>query len=322
MTRRFINQLTDGETIEEVFLANEKQLRRNRAGNPYIQLRLSDRTGSVVAMLWNASQGEFENIENGDYVRVKGNAQLFNGTMQIIAKGFSSVPTAQIDPADFETLSKANIDQLAQHATHMLRGMKNVHLRNLAETFILDDELMAKLQMAPAGVKNHHAYQGGLLQHIVSLMELAQKVSGHYQNVDDDLLLLGSFLHDLGKIEELTYQRDLGYSDEGQLIGHIVIGVRILDQKIAETEKMSGEPVPEELVFRLRHMIVSHHGEYQFGSPKLPMTPEAVALRYIDILDARLHAIDQLIEDDLNEESAWTNYVPALDRKFYKGSID
>lgn len=322
MGRRFINQLTDGETIEEVFLANEKQLRRNRAGNPYVQIRLSDKTGSVVAMLWNANQGEFEKIDNGDYVRVKGNAQLFNGSMQVIAKSFNSVPSNQIDPADFETLSKTNIDQLAQQASQMLRAMKNVHLRNLAECFIVDDELMSKIQKAPAGVKNHHAYQGGLLQHIVSLMELAQKVSGHYEKVDDDLLLLGAFLHDLGKIEELTYERDLGYSDEGQLIGHIVIGVRILDQKIAETEKMSGEPIPEELVYRLRHMIVSHHGEYEYGSPKLPMTPEAVALRYIDILDARLHAIDQLIEDDLNEESAWTNYVPALDRKFYKGNSE
>ena len=322
MARRFINQLTDGETIEEVFLANEKQLRRNRAGNPYVQIRLSDKTGSVVAMLWNANQGEFEKIDNGDYVRVKGNAQLFNGSMQVIAKSFNSVPSNQIDPADFETLSKTNIDQLAQQASLMLRAMKNVHLRNLAECFIVDDELMSKIQKAPAGVKNHHAYQGGLLQHIVSLMELAQKVSGHYDRVDDDLLLLGAFLHDLGKIEELTYERDLGYSDEGQLIGHIVIGVRILDQKIAETEKMSGEPIPQELVYRLRHMIVSHHGEYEYGSPKLPMTPEAVALRYIDILDARLHAIDQLIEDDLNEESAWTNYVPALDRKFYKGTSE
>lgn len=320
MARRFVNQLTDGELIDEVFLANEKQLRRNRAGNPYVQLRLSDRTGSVVAMLWNANQSEFDKVENGDYVRVKGNAQLFNGTMQVIAKSFSTVPGVQIDPADFETLSQTNIDQLASQATQMLRAMKNVHLRNLAECFIVDDQLMSKIQRAPAGVKNHHAYQGGLLQHIVSLMEIARIIAAHYSNVDDDLLLMGAFLHDLGKIEELTYERDLGYSDEGQLIGHIVIGVRILDQKIAETEKMAGEPVPQELVYRLRHMIVSHHGEYAYGSPKLPMTPEAVALRYIDILDARLHSIDQLIEDDLNEDSAWTNFIPALDRKFYKGS--
>ena len=137
---------------------------------------------------------------------------------------------------------------------------------------------MAKFAMAPAGTKNHHAYHGGLLEHVVNLMEVVLRVSPCYPQIDRDLLLMGAFLHDLGKIDELSYDRGLSYSDEGQLIGHLVMAVAMLDQKVAEAEKLSGEPIPAETVLRLKHMIVSHHGEYAFGSPKLPMTLEAVAL--------------------------------------------
>jgi 3'-5' exoribonuclease len=152
-------------------------------------------------------------------------------------------------------------------------------------------------------------------------MKLVSLVASHYPELDADMLTLGAFVHDIGKIEELTYERELGYSDAGQLMGHVVLGVGIVEDKIRATEKLTGEPFPEQLRLRLLHMVLSHHGEYEFGSPKLPMTLEAVALHYLDNLDAKLHNLGQLIRDDVNTESAWTPYQAAIGRKMFKTSM-
>jgi 3'-5' exoribonuclease len=319
MARRFVSDLGDGDAIDQIFLASEKQLRTNRNGNLYLQLRLSDRTGSVTAMLWNAQQKHFDGFENGDFVTVKGTSQIYNGSMQVLAREVTKTSGDGIDESDFITLSTQKLETLVARMAEMLREMKNVSLRDLAECFLLDEAFMDQLKRAPAGVKNHHAYHGGLLEHLVSLMEVALLVSPRYPKLDQDLLIFGAFLHDIGKIRELTYSPDLGYSDQGQLLGHMVQGVVILDEMIAETVKQSGEAFPESLANQLRHMIVSHHGSYEFGSPKLPMTLEAVALHYLDSLDAKLHSFEQLIEEDVNPNSPWTVYHPSIGRKLYKG---
>ena len=201
----------------------------------------------------------------------------------------------------------------------LLRSMSNPHLLTLAECFLIDETFMKGLRSAPAGIKNHHAYRGGLLEHVLSLMEVAHLVAPRYAELDADKLLIGAFLHDIGKIRELTYEPDLGYSTQGQLLGHLVQGVSMLDEMIAETEKQSNEPFPEDLANQLRHMIVSHHGTLEFGSPKVPMTLEAIALHHLDNLDAKLHSVKQLIADDVNTDSPWTVYHPSLGRKLYKG---
>ncbi len=319
MAHRFINELVDGEAIDEIYLASEKQLRPNRNGNLYLQVRLSDRTGSLTAMLWNANQTNYDVFENGDFVRVKGTSQFYNGGMQVIAKGFDKADAQKIDESEFITLSVVAVEQMTQRLGEMLRGINNMHLRNLGECFLVDETFMHKIRSAPAGIKNHHAYRGGLLEHVVSLMEVCQLVAPRYPDIDPDLLLMGAFLHDIGKIDELTYEPDLGYSDPGQLIGHLVQGVCILDEKIRETEKQTAEDFPAELANRLRHMIVSHHGQYEFGSPKLPMTMEAIALHHLDNLDAKLHCARQMINEDANTESVWTVYNPGIGRKIYKG---
>ena len=319
MSHRFINQFGDREPVDEVFLAAEKQLRTNRQGNLYMQMRLSDRSASVTAMMWNAGEKVYRSFENGDYVRVQGTAQFYNGALQMILTRIEPVDAREVDESDFVTLGTMDIDQLAERLREMLRSMNNYPLRNLAECFLIDEEFMDGLTSAPAGVKNHHAYHGGLLEHVLSLMELTAVVAPRYPDIDRDLLLMGAFLHDAVKIRELTYERDLGYSDEGQLIGHLVIAVGMLDQKVHEAEELSGETFPEELALRLKHMIVSHHGEYEFGSPKLPMTLEAVALHYMDNLDAKMHSLGQLIRDDANTDSPWTPYQANLGRKLFKG---
>ncbi|QEG24556.1 3'-5' exoribonuclease YhaM family protein [Mariniblastus fucicola] len=318
MTRRFVNELGDGENLDQVFLASEKQLRTNRNGNLYLQLRVSDRTGSLTAMLWNAQQKHFDCFENGDYVTVKGTAQVYNGSMQVLAREIKK-SDGKVDEADFITLSTQKLESMVARLAEMLRSISSEPLRNLAECFLLDEDFMSSLKRAPAGVKNHHAYHGGLLDHMLSLMEVSLLVAPRYPELDQDLLLFGAFLHDLGKTRELTYSPDLGYSDQGQLLGHMVQGVVMLDEKIAEVEKQTDTEFPGKIADQLRHMIVSHHGTLEFGSPKVPMTLEAVALHYLDSLDAKLHSFQQLIEDDVNPNSAWTVYHPSIGRKIYKG---
>jgi 3'-5' exoribonuclease len=319
MTRRFVNQIGYQEAVNEVFLASGKQLRPNRNGNLYLQFEVSDRTGSIDARMWNASDSVYKSFENGDYVRVEGSTQLFQGSVQLIVSRVNRVEPAEVAPEDFVALPPVAVDTLMVRMTEMLRGMTDPHLRNLAECFLLDEPLMAKLGLAPAGVKNHHAYRGGLLEHIVNLMEVVDRVCPCYPQLDRDLLLTGAFLHDLGKVDELSYERDLAYTDEGQLIGHLVMAVGMLDAKAAESERLSGEPIPTETLLRLKHMLVSHHGEYEFGSPKLPMTLEAIALCLLDNLDAKINSFQQLIRDDLNVDSTWTGYNANLSRKLYKG---
>jgi len=321
MPRRYINELTHQESIDEVFVANDKQLRPNRAGNLYLQIELSDRSGSIAARIWNASDALYKSFDNGDYIHVSGTAQLFQGAMQIIATKLHKVDPAEVDEADFIPLPAVAVDKLVLRLGEILRSINDPALQTLAECFVMDEPFMAKLMMAPAGTKNHHAYHGGLLEHIVGLMEVVLRVCPCYPQISRDMLLMGAFLHDLGKTGELSYQHGLAYTDEGQLIGHLVMAVEMLNAKIAEAEKLSGEPIAEETVLRLKHIILSHHGEYAFGSPKLPMTLEAVALTMLDNLDAKINTFSTLMKEDPNVDSPWTTYNPNLDRKLYKGAV-
>ena len=319
MSRRFINQLGENESIDEVFVVSEKQLRTNRNGNLYLTMRLADKTGSVTGMMWNANDRVYDSFDNGDFLHVQGSTQFYNGSLQMIVSRVERAIAERVDETDFVTLTSTDVDQLAMRLREMLRAMRNVHLRNLAECFLADESFMTKFAAAPAGIKNHHAYRGGLMEHVVGLMEVTALIAPRYDGLDPDFLLMGAFLHDIGKTDELTYERDLGYSDEGQLIGHIVMAVGMVDEKVREAEKLSGEAFPQELALRLKHMIVSHHGQYDFGSPKLPMTLEAVALHFLDNLDSKMHTVKQLMSEDANSASRWTTYQPSLGRKFFKG---
>ncbi|HMC12159.1 MAG TPA: OB-fold nucleic acid binding domain-containing protein [Pirellulaceae bacterium] len=320
--RRFVNQLGERENIDQVFLVADKQLRANRNGNLYLQLRLTDKTGSLTGMLWNASDNVFNSVATGNYLRVAGTTQVYNGQMQMIVTRIEPADARQIDDQDFVMVSSEEIDKLAQRLVELLRGVQNVHLRNLAECFLADEEFMGKFTTAPAGIKNHHAYRGGLLAHVVSLMEVCRVVAPRYPELDGDMLLLGAFLHDAGKIDELTYDTEFGYSDEGQLIGHVVMILSTVEDKVAESERLAGDKFPPELLLRLKHLIVSHHGEYQYGSPKLPMTLEAIALHLLDNLDAKLYSVAQIMKEDVGSESAWTSYNQSLGRKFFKGQAE
>src|SRR5438876_9129975 len=277
MSRRSIQQLADGDTIDEVYLVTDKQLRANRNGNLYLQMELRDRTGSISARLWNAGENLFRMFDVGDFLVVRGKVQLFQGALQVILNYIERAETEKVDLSDFLPHTEQDVSKLLERLRGYLLRLGNPHLRALAECFLMDDEFLRGFCRAPAGVRNHHAYLGGLLEHVVTLLDAADRILPLYPELDRDLLLMGIFLHDIGKVRELSFQRVFGYTDEGQLVGHLVIGVEMLNEKVARTPDLTGEPFPDELLLRLKHMILSHHGSYEFGSPKLPMTPEAIA---------------------------------------------
>jgi 3'-5' exoribonuclease len=315
-----VNQLINGESVDESFLVADKQLRANRQGNLYLHLELRDKTGSISARLWNASEGLARTFEPGDYLHVRGKTQVFQGALQIIASHVELINPSQLEAEDFLPQSSQNVARLTARLRELMLGLKNPHLRALVECFLIDEEFVRKFTTAPAGIKHHHAYHGGLLEHVVTLLTIADRIVDLYPELDRDLLLTGIFLHDIGKIDELSYDRAFAYSDEGQLVGHLVMGVEMVRSKVEQTSDLTGEPFPPELLLRLKHMIVSHHGTYEFGSAKVPMTLEAIALHYLDSLDAKVHAFTREIREDPSRESSWTPFHPNLGRRLFKGS--
>jgi 3'-5' exoribonuclease len=319
MTRQLVQQLGDGDAVDDVFLVVDKQLRANRNGNLYIQTILRDRTATIDARQWNAGEALFRSFEPGDFVHVKGKVQLFQGAFQLILTQLERVEPGRVNLADFLPQSDQDVNKLLEKLRSILLKLSNPHLRALIECFLMDDEFVRSFCQAPAGIRNHHAYLGGLIEHVVTILESAERILPVYPNLDRDLLLSGIFLHDLGKVRELSFSRAFAYSDEGQLVGHIVIGVEMLNEKAAKVPDLTGEPFPKELLLRLKHMILSHHGTYEFGSPRLPMTPEAIALHHLDNFDAKVHSFTRDIRDDPNKRSAWTPFNQSLGRRLFKG---
>jgi 3'-5' exoribonuclease len=317
--RKRITELVGGAQTDQVFLATRKQLRPNRNGQLYLQVELADRSGAITGRMWNASDEDFEAFDEGDFVRVEGTVQLYSGALQIIVTAINRVDPRSVDEGEFRVLSTADVERLAGELAHLLGGIRSASLRRLVEAVLADAELMAAFKRSPAGVKQHHAYAGGLLEHVVNLLHLADLVAPRYPAVDRDLLLVGVLLHDIGKTLELESERGFSYTDAGQLLGHVLLGLELVDEKIREVEERSGEAFDAETAVRVKHMIASHHGEYAFGAPKLPMTLEAIALHHLDQLDARMAATVQLMQNEAAIDGGWTQYHANLGRKFFKG---
>src|SRR5437899_10986886 len=322
MARRFIQQLADGDTIDDIYLVTDKQLRANRNGNLYLQIELRDRSGSITGRLWNAGEHLFRSFDVGDFLFTKGKVQLFQGALQVILSHIERSEAEKVELADFLPHTEQDVDKLLDRLRGTLLRLSNPHLRALAECFLMDEQFIRDFRQVPAGVRNHHAYLGGLLEHVVTLLDGAERLLPLYPELDKDVVLMGIFLHDVGKVRELTYQRVFSYTDEGQLVGHLVIGLEMRGEKAAKVPDLTGEPFPEEMLLRLKHMILSHHGTYEFGSPKLPMTPEAIFLNCLDNLDAKVHSFSRDIREDRNQTSAWTQFNQSLQRRLYKGAID
>lgn len=317
--RRYVEQLRDGDNLDDVYLVTDRQVRANRNGNPFLLLELRDRTGGIQARMWNAGEQQAREFAPGDFLHTTGKVQLFQGSLQAILNTIDRVEPQKVELTDFLPHTEQSIPKLMERLKGYLLRLGNHHLRALCECFLIDDEFMRGFTTCPAGVKLHHAYVGGLLEHVVSMMDAADKLIPLYPGVDRDLLLVGVFLHDAGKVHELTYTRAFGYSDEGQLVGHLAIGISMLEQAAVKVPDLTGEPLPRELMLRLRHMILSHHGTLEYGSAKVPMTPEAMLLHLIDVMDTRMHMVLRELKEDRNNPSAWTPYNANLGRRIYKG---
>ena len=319
MARQYLKELKDGDSVDEIYLLSEKQLRANRQANLFLLATLRDRTGQVSGLMWNITEDTVADVQAGDYVKVRGKVQLFQGNMQMILTNIRPVPAEQMNPEDFEQRPNADVEALLKRLRDLLLSIEIPQLRTLMECFLIDNELMDDLAKAAAGVKTHHAYRGGLLEHIVNMLETAKRIRDLYPAVNFDILLAGIFLHDLGKVREMSLDNAFVYTDEGQLLGHLIIGIEMLSEKIIEVERLTNETFPEELALRLKHMIASHHGSYEHGAVRLPMTPEAIALHHLDNLDAKVHEFARTIADDPNTGSTWTPFLQRIDRKLFKG---
>ena len=322
MGRRFIDQLRDGDSFDEIYLVIDKQLKANRNGAPFIQVELRDRTGNIAARFWNAGEAVFRSFENGDYIRAEGKVQLYQGTLQVILEHIERAEPKFIDSQDFLPKTEQDIPKLFDKLRNYMLRLANPHLRALAECFLMDDDFVKGFSAAPAGVKLHHAYIGGLLEHTVGMMDMADKLLPHYPGIDRDLVLVGLFLHDSGKVRELSYLRAFGYTDEGQLLGHIPMAVEMITEQSNKVSDLTGEPFPRELLVRVKHIILSHHGTLEHGSPKVPMTPEAMLVHCIDSMDSRMHMVLRELKEDRNNPTAWTPYNHNLGRRFYKGGAN
>ncbi|TWT75045.1 3'-5' exoribonuclease YhaM [Allorhodopirellula solitaria] len=306
-------------TLGQAFQAADKQLRVNRQGGKYILLKLSDRSGTIAGMMWNADEAVFDRFDRGDYIFCHGRTQIHNGALQVIVTQIERMDAHEVAVDEFERFDAAQADQRMDRVRELLATLAQPFLQRLAACYLDDADFVERFRIAAAAVAHHHAYPGGLLHHTLNMMELARLIGPRYDQLDTDLLMMGVFLHDLGKIDELKSGGEISYTDRGQLLGHIVIGVQQLDERIRQVESESGESFPLQLRQQLEHLIVSHHGSQEYGSPKIPVTLEAIALHQIDNLDAKLATFTTVIEQDVAADGNWTNYTPMIGRKLWKG---
>lgn len=317
--RRRVTELSPQAPVDQIFLATHKQLRPNRNGQLYLQVELADRSGSITGRMWNASDEEFEAFDDGDYVRVEGMTQLYSGNLQLIISAIGRVDPRGIDEAEFQVLSAAEVAKLGRELADLLGTIPPGPLRDLCDEVLADRSLMVAFSRSPAGVKHHHAHAGGLLEHVVNLLRLADRVAPLYPAVDRDLLLVGVLFHDLGKTLELESERGFSYTDAGQLLGHVLLGLEQLEAKLHAVESRTGRPFDTELALRVKHMVASHHGQYDYGAPKLPMTLEAILLHHLDHMDARMAGVLQVLQNEAAIDGGWTQYQQSLGRKFFRG---
>ena len=315
MKSLYTADIRDNQLIDSLFLVSTKNHGVTKNGNGYLVLKLLDRTGEIEARVWDRADDLARGFDKNDFVRVRGQATLYQGKMQIRVQDVSRVDEKAVAPEDFLPKSAHDPEAMLTELQAILRGIKHPALLALAEACFADEELMSLLRQAPGAKTIHHPYISGLLEHTLSLLKLILKVVENYKNIDVDLLLIGGFLHDIGKVYEFSFERAVEYTDAGQLLGHLVMEVEMVNKKIAAIPEF-----PDELAMLVKHMLVSHHGEYEFGSPKLPQTVEAVILHSLDDLDGKIQAIQAMPEKEAG--SKWTAFHRAYGRSFYRKTPD
>ncbi len=309
MKSPYISELEPDQLITGIFLVSHKEVRQKKSGDPYLSLALTDRTGDLDAKMWDNAADVLDTFERDSFVRVKGLLQVFQNRLQLTIHKIQPVADSEVDSADFFPVSKRDRDEMFRELEGWIAGMRNPHLKPLLESIFSDPKVALAYRSAPAAKNVHHNWIGGLIEHVLSLCHLAKFTAAHYADIDFDLLLAGVILHDLGKIHELSYTRGFSYTDTGQLLGHIVIGMQMVDEKIAAMPDF-----PKPLRELLLHLIASHHGQVEFGSPKVPLFPEALLLHLLDNMDSKMECMRALIDKDSSVDGVWSGYSSALER--------
>ncbi len=299
----------ENKIVTSNFVVVSKQIKPKKSGEPYIALTLGDRSGQLEAKMWDNVEEVLNVFEQDDFLKVKGLINKYKNRFQLTIHKLRKLGDTEIEFDDYLPKTTKNIDELWQTLAGFVNSFQNLHLQSLVRAFMSDPEIAAAYRNAPAAKTLHHAYIGGLLDHVVSLFRSCDLISRNYPQVNRDLLLTGAFFHDIGKIHELAYNRSFTYTTRGQLLGHMIIELEMLQAKLALFPDF-----PPELKILVEHLIISHHGQYEFGSPKLPMFPEALLLHYMDDLDSKMEAMRAHFEREADLESPWSSYNASLGR--------
>jgi len=310
----WIKDIRAEDDIKGCYLVKQKRLGITKVGKSYLNLVLADRTGELEAKVWDNADQLSSLFQDGDIIEIQGRAGSYRGRIQITISGLNGIH-GEMDPALFLESTPENLPEMMKSLRGILSKIKDGHLKALNDRFLADRDFVSAFKKAPAAKNFHHNYLGGLLEHTLSICKMASQVADHYSQLDRDLLITASFLHDIGKIHEFGYELKIDYTHEGRLLGHLVMGAAMVDEKIGELKHF-----PREMALRLKHMILSHHGEYEFGSPKRPKFLEAIVLHQLDDLDAKIMGLGRFMEQD-RQEGAWTDFNRLFGRYFLKGNI-
>jgi 3'-5' exoribonuclease len=296
-TRTFIKHMQPNQLIEGLFTIQNCQLGLTRNGKPYLKCLLADKTGRAPGRMWSASEELVNSLPHDGFVRMTGQTQPYQGELQIIIQQIEPARPTHEELVDLLPSTQFSIEQMYNEVRQILGTMSSPALRHLAEAYLNDKDLMRKFIQAPAAMTLHHAFLGGLLEHTLAVLKLAQATLPLYDKLNRDIVLMGVFLHDLGKCEELYWDQGFGYTDDGQLLGHIGRGMLILQAKV-DACAADGKPIPTAAVQVLHHIILTHHGKPEFGAMKPPSTPEALFISLIDNVDAKMHMAIEAARSD------------------------
>ena len=319
MAHLYIKDIQPGQQLQDIYMVTQPVLRNTTRGDLYIAMFLSDKTGKVNGRMWQATEELYQSIPSEGFLAIRGKSELYQGNMQIVVNDIQVVEPDQVRLMDYMPRTEKNIGEMFEQVKTILDTIKNEDLKRLVDAFFSDQALMKQFCIAPAAMQMHHNYLGGLLEHTLNMLNVAQALFPLYPKIQKDLVLAAILLHDMAKTQELSYEIGFSYTDRGQLLGHIIQGTQMITQK-ADELKAAGTSISSEILDALLHIIVSHHGQYDFGSPKLPATPEAFMVNYIDNLDAKMNQTMTLIENEPGTDN-WTGFQRSLETKLYRNRV-
>ncbi|HWP41153.1 MAG TPA: HD domain-containing protein [Tepidisphaeraceae bacterium] len=332
MRRLYLKDCVAGDIVEDVFVVANKQFAPTQTGKYFIKAFVSDRSAQLNARMWNATRDIFNAMPESGFLKIRGRIENYQSNLQLIIEQMWPAKQGTFDIQDLIPHTSKNIDQMYARLCDLIGSIQNRHIAAILQTYLDDESLMARFRKAPAAMNMHHAYIGGLLEHTLNAMEVADAIIRFYPGLNRDLVLAGIFLHDIAKTWELCYDCAFGYTDGGQLVGHIVKSAIWLEQRARAAEQMLGEQIPQNLIDVLQHIIISHHGTPEFGAIKPPSTPEAIAVHFIENMDAKLMMAlsstrteapdaEPAGSDGTGEQGNWTEYLKAFGGKLYRPDV-